>query len=273
MSKLAAIQLCSTADVDENLSTAAKLIAQAAQHGAQLVVLPEMFAIMGKTDQDKLKVKEPFGNGKIQNFLAGQAKKHNIWIIGGTIPIACDDPHKVRAACIVYNADGEFVARYDKAHLFDVILSPTEFYKESDTTEAGDKLVIIPTPFGKIGLAVCYDIRFSDMFLEFFKQGAEIIAIPTAFTEQTGKAHWRTLVHGRAIENFSYIIGACQYGTHANNRRTYGHSLAVDPWGITLDEITTATEGIVYCDVDLEYLHAKRRAVPVGRAVNGLKLS
>lgn len=273
MPKLAAIQMCSTANVDENLATAAKLIAQAAQHGAQLVVLPEMFAIMGKTDQDKLKVKEPFGHGKIQDFLAAQAKEHNVWIIGGTIPIACDDPHKVRAACIVYNADGEFVARYDKAHMFDVVLSPTEAYKESDTTEAGDKLVIVPTPFGKIGLAVCYDIRFSDMFLEFFKQGAEIIAIPTAFTEKTGKAHWRALVHGRAIENFSYIIGSCQYGTHANNRKTFGHSLIVDPWGITLDEITAATEGVVYCEVDLEYLRTKRRAVPVSNSFKKLELS
>src|SRR3990167_9305315 len=156
--KIAAIQICSSHVVDENLATAAKLIAEAAKNQAQLIVLPEVFAIMGKKPTDKVDVKEKYGSGKIQNFLSQQAKMHNTWIVGGTIPIACEDEKKVRAASIVYDHNGNAVARYDKIHLFDVTISETESYKESDTTEPGNDIIVVDTPVGKLGLSVCYDI-------------------------------------------------------------------------------------------------------------------
>ena len=263
MTKIAAIQMCSSADVDENLATTSQLIAEASAKGSKLVVLPEMFAIMGVTNFDKVAVQEEFGKGKIQDFLSEQAKRHQIWIVGGTIPMKSSTPNKVRAACLVYDDHGHYVARYDKAHLFDAIISPTECYLESETTEAGNDTIVIQTPFGKLGLAVCYDLRFSELFLNLFKQGAEIIAIPTAFTENTGIPHWHVLMRGRALETFSYIAGSCQFGTHANNRQTYGHAMIVDPWGEIIDEVTTPTTGIAYCDIDLDYLREKRKCIPV----------
>lgn len=263
MSKVAAIQMSSTSSVDENLKTVALLIAEAAMNGAKLVVLPEMFAIMGKKAADAVNEKEVFGAGKIQDFLSAQAKRHQVWIVGGTIPVTSSHPNKFRAACLVYNSEGQVAARYDKAHLFDAVLSPTESYKESDTAEHGNELVIIPTPFGKLGIAVCYDLRFSEIFLEFFRQGVEIIAVPAAFVEKTGLAHWHLLLRARALENFSYVIGSNQCGTHASDRRTYGHSLVVGPWGEIIDEVTTTVNGIAYSDIDLTYLREKRKAIPV----------
>ena len=263
MTKIAAIQMSSTDDVDENLQTAARLIADASKNGAKLIVLPEMFAIMGFTATDAVAVQEIFGEGKIQNFLSAQAKKHQVWIVGGTIPLKSTNPNKIRAACLAYDNQGQVVARYDKAHLFDATISPTECYKESNTAEPGDELMIVQTPFGKLGLAVCYDVRFSEMFLEFFKQGVEIIAFSAAFVEKTGLAHWHVLLRARAIENFSYVIGSNQWGTHASQRNTYGHSMIVDPWGVILDEMLKPEDGIVYGEIDLAYLHEKRKSIPV----------
>ena len=263
MSKIAAIQMTSSTSVDENLMMAEKLISDASHNGAQLVVLPEMFAIMGKNATDKVDVAEKYKGGKIQSFLSRCAKKYNIWIVGGTIPIQCVDKNRVRAACIVYNADGAVVARYDKIHLFDVQLSATESYRESDTTEPGSDIVVIDTPVGKLGLAVCYDIRFLTLLTELMHQGAEIIAIPAAFTAKTGEAHWKLLARARAIDTFCYIVGSAQSGTHANGRQTYGHTLIVEPWGSVVSEILESGNAVAYVDIDLKKLHDIRASVPI----------
>ena len=261
--KIAAIQMCSSHVVDENLATAAKLIAEAAKNQAQLIVLPEMFAIMGKKPTDKVDVKEKYGSGKIQNFLSQQAKMHNTWIVGGTIPIACEDEKKVRAASIVYDHNGNAVARYDKIHLFDVTISETESYKESDTTEPGNNIVVVDTPVGKLGLSVCYDIRFPGLFTQLMNDGAEIIAVPSAFTVKTGEAHWQLLCRSRAVENFCYVVGAAQGGTHSSGRQTYGHSIIVEPWGTVVQELVEPVNTIAYVDVDLKKLYEIRASVPV----------
>jgi predicted amidohydrolase len=258
MPKVAAIQMCSSHLVDENLKTAAQLLAQAAANGATLAVLPEMFAVMGLKGTDKVKAKESFGDGKIQTFLAEQALKNKIWLVGGTIPIRCNNPHKIRAACIVYNDKGNAIARYDKIHLFDVTISATESYKESETIEAGNEPVLVETPLGKLGLAVCYDIRFPLLFNHLFRQGVEIIAIPAAFTVKTGQAHWQLLARSRAVENFCYVMGACQGGTHTNGRQTYGHTLIVEPWGTVEQELLEPGNGIVYSDINLDHLYKIR---------------
>lgn len=261
--KIAAIQLCSSHIVDENLALAARLIAQAVLCGAQLIVLPEMFSIMGKNPTDKVAVKEAFGVGRIQDFLSEQARMHKTWIVGGTIPIACDDDHKVRAASIVYDHNGNAVARYDKIHLFDVTVSETESYRESDTTEPGHDIVVVDTPVGKLGLSVCYDIRFAGLYTELLNRGAEILAIPSAFTVKTGQAHWQLMCRARAVENFCYVVGSAQGGTHSSGRQTYGHSLIVEPWGSVVQEQLQLEDGIVYADVDLKKLHEIRASIPV----------
>lgn len=261
--RIAALQMCSSHSVEENLLTAANLISQAVQNKAQLIVLPEMFAIMGKKPTDKVDARETYGSGKIQNFLSAQAKIHKIWIVGGTIPIACDNEHKVRAASIVYDHNGNTVARYDKIHLFDVTVSETESYRESDTTEPGNDIVVVDTPVGKLGLTVCYDIRFAGLYTELLNRGAEILAIPSAFTVKTGEAHWQLLCRARAVENFCYVIGSAQGGTHSSGRQTYGHSLIVEPWGTVVQEQLLPGDGVVYADVDLKKLHEIRASIPV----------
>lgn len=184
---IAAIQMCSSHIVENNLATAGRFIAEAASNKAKIVVLPEMFAIMGKAATDKVRIREVFGKGKIQDFLAQHARDYKLWIVGGTIPIACDDETKVRAASIVFNDKGAIVARYDKIHLFDISLSEKETYKESDTTQPGNQMVLVDTPYGKLGLGVCYDVRFPELFRCLFNQGAEIIILPSAFTVVVAK--------------------------------------------------------------------------------------
>lgn len=260
MHKVAAIQMCSSMSVDENLKSAGKLISEAAEKGAKLIVLPEMFPFVGPAENRNL-IQEAEGHGKIQDFLSEQSRKNKVWIVGGTIPI--QSQNKIRAACLVYDEKGLLVARYDKIHLFDVVLSPNESYKESDTIEPGEKSVVIETPFGKLGLAVCYDIRFPALFMDLFKKGAEIIAIPAAFTEKTGEAHWKLLARARAVENFCYVIGACQAGTHESGRKTYGHSVIVHPWGNVLAERAQPSAGIIYGDIDLESLRHIRKSIPI----------
>ncbi|HSW69230.1 MAG TPA: carbon-nitrogen hydrolase family protein [Gammaproteobacteria bacterium] len=263
MTKVAAIQMCSSHLVDENLKLSEKLINEAAQNNAKLIVFPEMFAIMGQKPTDKIIAKETFGHGHIQSFLSEQAKKNGVWIVGGTIPIECGDKNKIRAACLVFDNNGKCVARYDKIHLFDVVLSETETYKESDTTEPGNELVVVDTPFGKLGLAVCYDLRFPELFRHLFNKGAEIIAIPSAFTVPTGEAHWELLARSRAIENFSYLIGACQGGTHSSGRKTYGNSIIVEPWGAVSAKKEGTEPGIIYTTIDLKKAYEARKSVPI----------
>lgn len=262
MSRIAAIQMASGPNVSANLIEAGRLIAAAVDEGAKLVVLPENFAIMGMAEQDKVKIHEADGQGPIQSFLANQAARHGVWLVGGTIPLVADDPRKVRAACLLYNAKGKRVARYDKMHLFDVSLEESsEKYIESETIEAGRQLGVVDTPFGRLGLAVCYDLRFPELFRAMVDLGAEIIAVPSAFTAITGRAHWETLVRARALENLSYVIAAAQGGYHANGRETHGDSMIVDPWGVVLDRLPRGS-GVVCADVERARLKSMRRNFP-----------
>jgi len=261
--KIAAIQMASGPSVSSNLIEVGRLISLAAADGAKLIVLPENFAIMGMKETDKVKIKESQGKGPIQKFLADQAKKHKIWLVGGTIPLEAMDGNKVRAACLVYSDKGEIIARYDKTHLFDVhIYQSGERYNESETIEPGDKVVVVDTPFGKLGLAVCYDLRFPELFRSMADQGAEIIALPSAFTAVTGKAHWEVLIRARAIENLSYIIAAAQGGYHLNGRESYGDSMIVDHWGQILDRLSNGS-GYVIAQYDRDQIRKVRKNFPV----------
>lgn len=260
---ISAIQMNSSDLIDANLIQAGQFIHQASTHQAQLVVLPEMFAIMGKSHFDKVLQKETFGSGKIQDFLSNQARKNGIWIVGGTIPIACDDPNKIRAACLVFNDLGDCVARYDKIHLFDAHLSENETYQESASTQAGDTVCVIDTPFGKLGLAVCFDLRFPELFRELYLKGAEILAVPSAFTVPTGKAHFEILVRSRAIDHFSYVITACQGGLHSSGRRTYGHAMMVSPWGEILSQKTDDIPGVIAKKINPSKVHDARNTIPL----------
>lgn len=262
--RAAAIQMTSAQDVLINLDQAKHYIRLAVQDGAKLIVLPEMFAIMGLDQADKLKYKEEFGHGLIQDFLKKEAAHYGIWIIGGTIPLVAPEHHdKVFAACLVFDDKGDIVARYDKIHLFDVNLRENqETYNESKTIVPGKEIVVVDSPFGKLGLAVCYDIRFPEMFRNMQSKNAEVIALPAAFTVPTGLAHWDVLVRARAIENQTYIIAAAQTGLHPNARKTYGHSMIVNPWGQVKATLPDAT-GAVVSDIDLPFLHQLRGDFPV----------
>lgn len=263
MTRVAAIQMTSSANLQHNLQTAEKLIKQAAAQDAQLIVLPENFALMAKTETDKIKIREQPGEGIIQTFLAEQAKLHKTWIVGGTIPLAAKHPNKARAACLVFDQNGQCVARYDKIHLFDACVTPgSEEHLESRLFEAGEKIIVIDTPVGRLGLAICYDIRFPELFRIMLQQQVEIIALPTAFTFTTGQAHWEILTRARAIENFSFFIGACQSGQHENGRQTYGYSTIVHPWGNILADLPTG-EGVVIAELDSKHQQAIRKRMPV----------
>jgi len=262
MHRVAAIQMASGPNVGANLLEAERLIGQAVKQGAELVVLPENFAIMGKTEQDKLKVSEQEGQGAIQDFLSRQAASNKIWILGGTIPITIANEQRVRAACLLFDASGNRVARYDKIHLFDVYLDESEEnYVESQTIEPGDTMIVVATPFGRIGIAVCYDLRFPELFRRMHDEGVEIIALPAAFTAITGRAHWEILVRARAIENLCYVIASAQGGYHVNGRETYGNSMIVDPWGVVLDRLSSGA-GAVYADIDPDRVARIRRSFP-----------
>ena len=263
MTICAAIQMASGPQVSANLLEAEKLITEAAKSGAKLVALPENFAIMGMHELDKVKVGEVDGNGPIQEFLASIAKKNAIWVVGGTIPILADQANKVRASCLIFNDQGQRVARYDKRHLFDVSVPDSgEVYRESDSIEAGDNFCVIDSPFGKIGIAVCYDLRFPEFFRSMSKQKLDVIIIPSAFTAKTGAAHWEVLLRARAIENLCYVIAPNQGGFHKNGRQTYGHSMIIDPWGVVLDCYKTGT-GFVTGNIDNTRLEKTRTSFPV----------
>lgn len=265
MPMMASIQMVSGPNVANNLATAAELLALAADQGAQLVVLPENFALMGRREEEKVAVRETEGDGPIQAFLAEQAARHRLWLVGGTIPLRTpnDDTQRVRAACLLYDDHGRQVARYDKVHLFDVqVVDSQERYAESATIEAGNHYVCVETPLGRLGLAVCYDLRFPEQFRALVDQGMEILALPAAFTAATGQAHWETLLRARAIENQCYVIASAQGGRHANGRETHGDSLLIDPWGAILDRWPRGP-GVVLAEFDRERLENIRRQFPV----------
>ena len=262
MTKVACIQMASGPNLGANLFEAEKLIYQAAKQGAKLVVLPENFAIMGHKETDKVALREVDGKGPIQDFLAQQAKRHKVWLVGGTLPMATANTGKVRAACLLHDDRGRRVARYDKVHLFDVqVVGSDERYTESQTIEPGGEIAVVDTPFGKLGLAICYDLRFPELFRAMLDQGMELVAVPSAFTAITGRAHWEALVRTRAIENLCYVFAAAQGGYHINGRETHGDSMIVDPWGTVLDRLPRGS-GIVCAEVDVDRVRNTRRNFP-----------
>lgn len=261
MNRIAAIQMTSGADVGANLTEAGRLIGSAARAGAKLVVLPENFACMPKAEADRLAVAEDDGRGPIQDFLAAQARTNGVWLVGGTIPLRASAGAKVRAACPLYDHNGVRVARYDKIHLFDVQLPNGEVYQESRAIEAGDELVVVDTPVGKLGLAVCYDLRFPELFRGLLDRGAEVLALPAAFTAHTGRAHWEVLLRARAVENFCYVAAAAQWGAHANGRHTHGDSMIINPWGEVLDRLPQGT-GYAVAEIDLDEQARLRQNLP-----------
>ena len=268
--KIAALQTVSTADVGRNLDTAARLIAQAVGEGAQLVALPEYFCLMGHSDTDKLAHAEAVGDGPIQRFLGEQAKLHRLWIIGGTLPMKGSETGRVRNACCLFAPEGRLAARYDKIHLFNYD-NGRERYDEARVLAAGDTPVAVDAAglsgFDgaaqslRVGLSVCYDVRFPELYRKLMDPPCDLISVPAAFTYTTGRAHWELLLRARAVENQCYVIAPAQGGLHENGRRTWGHSMIVDPWGEVL-AVRAEGEGVVLADIDSARLAAVRTQLP-----------
>jgi nitrilase len=250
--------MVSTPVVEENIATARRLIADAAARGAQLVTLPEYWPIMGMTDTDKVAHAEQPGAGPIQDFLASQAREHGIWLIGGTLPLVSGDAGRVLNTTLVYDPQGHHVGRYDKIHLFG-FNKGSESYDEARTIVPGETVGSFDAPFGKVGLAICYDLRFPELFRAM--GDCALIVVPAAFTHTTGLAHWEVLLRARAIENQCYVLASAQGGTHENARRTFGHSMLIDPWGEVKDVLPEG-EGVVSGAIDPEYIAKVRESLP-----------
>lgn len=260
MTKIAAIQMVSSEDVSTNLVVAERLIKLAASQEAQLIVLPENFALLSGDETAKLSIKEHLGHGPLQQFLAEQAKRYKVTVVGGTIPIQNKDSDKVFASTLVFNAQGECVSHYNKIHLFDVNVGD-ESYFESRTVDPGKDVVVVDLPFARIGLSICYDIRFPELYRLMQMRQVDIIVIPAAFTDKTGKAHWEVLTRARAIENLCYVIAADQGGIHPGGRMTYGHSMIVNPWGEILSQLERG-EGVIVADYDRNIIQNIRNSFP-----------
>ena len=254
----AAIQMVSVPSVEENLRIAGELVADAAARGAKLAVLPEIFAYMGLKDTDKIAIREPDGRGPIQQFLADTARRHRIWVVGGSVPLEASVTDKVRNTLLVYDDQGRRAARYDKIHLFG-FENGTERYLESATIEAGERPLGIDTPLGRIGLSVCYDVRFPELYRALGP--VDMILVPSAFTATTGRAHWETLLRARAIENLAYVIAPAQGGRHANGRETHGDSIIIDPWGEVLARRDKGA-GVVIAGIDPARIARVRANLP-----------
>jgi nitrilase len=262
MTFAAAIQMASGPNMNANLIEAARLINDAVAKDARLVVLPENFAMMGMKDVDNLAHTEKPGKGPIQEFLSQQAAKHKIWLVGGTLPMESQNDGKAYSSCLVFDESGSQVTEYKKIHLFDVRIHATgEKYTESETILPGEDIVVIDSPFGKMGIAICYDLRFPELFRKMLDMGAQLFVVPSAFTAITGKAHWEVLCRGRAIENLAYLVAAAQGGYHVSGRETYGHSMIVDPWGQVLDCLPHGS-GFVMADIDINHVESIRRNFP-----------
>jgi nitrilase len=256
--KIAAVQMVSTPVVEENIATARRLIAQAAAQGAQLVLLPEYWPVMGMKEADKVGHAEQFDAGPIQRFMAQIAREHRIWLIGGTLPMVAPEPGKVLNTTMVYDPSGEHVIRYDKIHLFS-FTKGEESYDEARTIVHGTDVATFDAPFGKVGLSVCYDLRFPELYRAM--GDCSLIVMPAAFTYTTGKAHWEVLLRARAIENQCYVLAAAQGGHHPNGRRTWGHSMLIDPWG-EVKALLPEGEGIVAGDLDMRHIQRVRESLP-----------
>mgnify|MGYP003412422972 CR=1 FL=1 len=256
--RVAAVQMVSAGDVAANLAQAAPLVAAAADEGARLIVLPEYFGIVGGRATDKLAAREEDGAGPQQEFLARAASRHHAWVVGGSVPLACADPARVRSACLVYGPDGRRLARYDKIHLF-AFAQGDEAYDETRTIEPGREPVTIDLPCGRVGLSICYDLRFPELYRALGTPS--LLLVPAAFTATTGAAHWHLLLRARAVENQCYVLAAAQGGLHPGGRRTYGHSALIDPWGRIVAERAEGP-GIVVGDIDPACLAEVRAQLP-----------
>jgi deaminated glutathione amidase len=256
--RVALVQMVSTPVVAENLDAAGKLIARAAKQGAKLVALPEYFCILGMRDTDKVAAREKDGTGPVQEFLAETAKRHGVWLVGGSVPLESSAPGKVRNSCLVYDSQGRRVARYDKIHLFGLELG-AERFDEGRTIEGGTTPCAIDSPFGRIAVSVCYDVRFPELYRGLAPM--DIILVPSAFTATTGRAHWEPLLRARAIENLAWVLAPAQGGMHPNGRQTHGHSMVVDPWGKVVAERPTGP-GVVVADIDPAFQSKMRKSLP-----------
>lgn len=277
--KVAAIQMVSGPGMEQNLASAGRLISAAALAGAELVLLPEVFAVLEGGPMRQFGEIEGDPVAPIQKFLSEQARTHQVIVVGGTIPLISrpgktrDDQEfmvaepRVRPACLVYDSSGQQIARYDKIHLFDVLVEDRQSqYSESRSYEPGNQIVNLPTAVGNLGLSVCYDMRFPELYRELFQRGAEIVTVPAAFTKVTGQAHWEILLRARAIENQCYIVAAGQGGRHSATRETWGHSMIIDPWGTILDQVATG-EGFAIAEVNLEQLADIRQRMPIAQHI------
>ena len=258
--KIAAIQMNSTHSVSENLDILEPLFLKASEQGVRLVLLPENFAFMGSRKQLVSDIMEDFNDGPIQSFVAEKAKEYGIWIIAGSIPIKNDDQSRSYARCMVFDSNGALISFYDKIHLFDVVVNE-KIYKESSFIEPGSTPVSIQTPWFKLGLSICYDVRFPELYRSKAFDGVDLIVVPAAFTIETGAAHWKTLLTSRAIENLSYVLAAAQWGDHYGDRKTYGYSMIINPWGETVNALPSGN-GVVIAEIDLELITEIRENFP-----------
>ena len=269
--------MVSTSSLQHNLDSAARLIKLAAEQGAKLVLLPEVFAVLEGGPMAEFAEVE--GSGPIQEFLSKQACENRLTVVGGTIPLLTRpgmsekdeggvlEDGRVRPACLVYDDQGRQIARYDKIHLFDVAVDDNQSeYSESRSYEAGDEVICIDTDVAKLGLTICYDMRFPELYRKLFNNGAELITVPAAFTRVTGEAHWESILRARAIENQCYILAAGQGGKHSENRETWGHSMIIDPWGSILAQIPEG-EGVAIAEIDLEFVRDVRKRMPIAEHI------
>jgi nitrilase len=261
--KVAAVQMSSGDRLDENLRVAGELLAEAAAEGCVMAVLPENFAYVGARDHDKLALAEREGNGPVQAFLGDAARRHSMWIVAGSVPLQSARPRLVFGACRVVDDKGAVRATYRKIHLFDVDLPDSaESYRESASMDRGTEPVTVDTPVGRLGVTICYDVRFPELYRRLVDSGATVFSVAAAFTRTTGTAHWHALLRARAIENLAYVVAAAQHGRHPNGRETFGHSMIVDPWGRLLAE-KEAGDGLVIAGIDPILPEKIRRGFPV----------
>lgn len=260
MTRAAIVQLISSSSVQSNLNTLVAHFTTAQTLGAKLIVLPENFALMALPGSRLQSASETYGEGIIQQTVSNLARQFKMWVVAGTMPLN-GSGSRVKSSCLVYDEEGIVAARYDKIHLFDVRVSVDESHQESRDIEPGERPVVVDTPIGRVGLSVCYDVRFPELYRILTQQGAEIFAVPAAFTALTGAAHWEVLLRARAIENLAYVIAANQGGLHENGRQTYGHSCIIEPWGSLVVE-SDGSEAVVAADIDLQRLRQLRLQFP-----------
>jgi nitrilase len=256
--RIGAVQMVSGPDIAQNLRDADRLVAEAAARGARLVALPEYFPLVSGSETDKLRAREKDGSGPLQDFLRETAMRHKVWLVGGSIPLEASVPGKVRNACLVFDDGGARVARYDKIHLFG-FTHGTERYDESRTIEPGEAVVAFDSPFGRVGLSICYDLRFPELYRAMGP--VDLLVVPAAFTYTTGQAHWELLLRARAVENLCYVLASAQGGTHPSGRRTWGDSMVVEPWGEVLDRLAEGP-GVVTAEMDFERIAELRASLP-----------